>query len=146
MSLRERLADSDDDSMKLGLATRREVLGDAYVDAALERADGWGDLVQDVVTRRVWGDAWNREELTRPQRSLVTLAVLSAGGHGAELEAHVVGALRNGLTPEQIVEVVVHVGHYCGAPCALTAMRHVKAALDRELGPPGPADRSPAPS
>lgn len=134
MTLRDRLASSDDPALGLGLRTRREVLGDDYVEAALDRAAGWGEPLQEVVTANVWGAGWNRPGLDRPSRSLVTISLLSAGGHVDELETHVRGGLRNGLTPEQIVEAVIHVGHYCGAPVALRAMRHVKAALEGAVG------------
>lgn len=113
-----------------GMRTRREVLGDPYVDAALTRAAGTGDALQDLVTDNVWGDLWGRDELDRRSRSLVTVALLVAGGHHDELRAHTRGALRNGLTPAEVVEVVLHCSGYCGAPVALAAMRTVREVLD----------------
>lgn len=127
-----RLAAHPDPRVREGFARRREVLGDDYTLAAVERASALAEELQTWVTRDVWGSTWEREELDRPSRSLVTIALLIAGGHEAELAAHVRGGLRNGLTPEQILEVVRHCAVYCGAPAALTAMRTVAAVLGDE--------------
>ena len=132
MSVLSDLESSDDPAVRQGLATRRSVLGEAYVSRTLERPAEPGDDQQHLLTGQVWGTLWNREALDRRSRSLVTIALLVAGGHGDELEAHVLGGLRNGLTPEEITEVVIHSGAYCGAPVGLAGMRRVKAALARE--------------
>lgn len=106
-----------------GLATRRSVLGEAYVDRALASVDALSSDLQRLVTEFAWGDVWGRPGLERAQRSLITLALLTALNRPHELRVHVVGALRNGLTQEQIVEVIIHCAVYCGFPAALDAMR-----------------------
>ena len=124
------LANHDDPLVREGLARRREVLGDDYTLAAIHKASPLAEELQTWVTRDVWGRTWERTALDLPSRSLVTMALLIAGGHQQELAAHVRGALRNGLRPEQILELVRHCASYCGAPVALTAMRTLAEVLD----------------
>lgn len=124
------LADHDDPLVREGLARRRAVLGDDYTLSAIDRASPLAEELQTWVTREVWGRTWERGALDPPSRSLVTIALLIAGGHQQELAAHVRGALRNGLRPEQVLELVRHCAAYCGAPVALTAMRTVAGALE----------------
>jgi 4-carboxymuconolactone decarboxylase len=116
----------DDRRFDEGLAMRRTVLGDAYVDRALAAVDVHTADLQRLVTEFAWGDVWTRPELSRAQRSLVTLGLLTALNRPHELRVHVQGALHNGLTQEQIVEVVIHSAVYCGFPAALDAMRIVR--------------------
>lgn len=117
---------------ELGMQTRRAVLGDAYVDRALAAADARAADLQTMVTQFAWGTMWTRPALERSQRSLITLALLVQLNRPHELRAHILGALNNGLTPEQIVEVVMHCAVYCGFPAALDAMRTVREVLDAE--------------
>ena len=104
-----------------GLAVRREVLGAEHVDAALERADATTAAFQEMITRYAWGHVWTRPGLDRRTRSAVTLTALVALGHLAELELHLRAALRNGLTREEIVEVLLQSAVYCGVPAANAA-------------------------
>ncbi|MBP5935729.1 MULTISPECIES: 4-carboxymuconolactone decarboxylase [Streptomyces] len=106
-----------------GLATRREVLGDAYVQRSLDGADDFSMPIQEVVTQYCWGDVWDRPGLDRSQRSLINLAMISALNRPHELKVHVRGAVRNGVTKEQIQEVFLQVAVYCGAPAALESFR-----------------------
>ncbi|APX04231.1 4-carboxymuconolactone decarboxylase [Arthrobacter sp. QXT-31] len=106
-----------------GLATRREVLGDAYVQRSLDSADEFSMPMQELVTQYCWGDVWNRPGLERAQRSLINLAMISALNRPHELKVHVRGAIRNGVTKEQIKEVFLQVAIYCGVPAALESFR-----------------------
>lgn len=106
-----------------GLATRREVLGDAYVQRSLDGADEFSMPMQELVTQYCWGDVWNRPGLERSQRSLINLAMISALNRPHELKVHIRGAIRNGVTKEQIKEVFLQVAVYCGAPAALESFR-----------------------
>lgn len=106
-----------------GLATRREVLGDEYVQRSLDSADEFSMPMQELVTEYCWGDIWNRPGLERRERSLINLAMISALNRPHELKVHVRGAIRNGLTKEQIKEVFLQVAIYCGVPAALESFR-----------------------
>ncbi|MFI0821918.1 4-carboxymuconolactone decarboxylase [Streptomyces sp. NPDC021098] len=106
-----------------GLSTRREVLGDAYVQRSLDSADDFSMPMQELVTQYCWGDVWDRPGLERPQRSLINLAMISALNRPNELKVHVRGAIRNGVTRKQIQEVFLQVAVYCGAPAALESFR-----------------------
>ncbi|WP_443698367.1 glycoside hydrolase family 9 protein [Pseudonocardia humida] len=115
-----------------GLAVRREVLGPAHVDAALGRADDVTAEFQEMITRYAWGGIWTRPGLDRRMRSAVTLTALIAHGHFAELELHLRGALRNGLTRAEIVEVLLQSAIYCGVPAANSAFRVAQRVLAEE--------------
>lgn len=106
-----------------GIATRRKVLGDAHVDASLAAATGFSRDLQEYVTQYCWGDLWNRPGLTPQERSLVNLAMITALNRGHEFQAHVRGAINNGVTVEQIKEVLMQTAFYCGGPAALEAFR-----------------------
>ncbi|MGN7873792.1 4-carboxymuconolactone decarboxylase [Roseateles sp. 22389] len=106
-----------------GLATRREVLGDAYVDASIQNATDFTIDMQELVTQYCWGDVWNRPGLDRRSRSLLNLAMLTALNRPHELKIHVRGALNNGLTREEIKEVFLQTAIYCGVPAAIDAFR-----------------------
>ena len=106
-----------------GLATRREVLGDAYVDASIRNATDFTIDMQELVTQYCWGDVWNRPGLDRRSRSLLNLAMLTALNRPHELKIHVRGALNNGLTREEIKEVFLQTAIYCGVPAAIDAFR-----------------------
>jgi 4-carboxymuconolactone decarboxylase len=122
-----------------GLAVRREVLGPAPVDAALERADAVTAEFQELITRYAWGGIWTRPGLDRRMRSAVTLTALVAHGHLTELELHLRGALRNGLSREEIVEVLLQSAVYCGVPAANSAFAVARRVLAEEP-PDAPAD------
>jgi 4-carboxymuconolactone decarboxylase len=126
-----------------GLVERKEVLGDEYVDAALSRNAGTdGEALQKYVSESVWGSVWTRPGLDRRSRSLLNLGMLVALCQYHELAVHVRGALRNGLTRDEIVEAIVHATAYCGAPAGLAAMRVVQETLVAELGRRTAADES----
>jgi 3-oxoadipate enol-lactonase / 4-carboxymuconolactone decarboxylase len=110
------------DRYEEGLRVRREVMGEAAVAAALARADGFGGSFDAVATRYAWGDIWARPGLDRRTRSVVTLSALTTAGQLGELAGQVRAALRNGLTPAEIEEILVHTAVYCGLPAARAAL------------------------
>jgi len=116
-----------------GLAIRRQVLGDKYVDAALNGATDFSRPLQELLNEFCWGAGWGREGLTRKERSLINLAMLTALGRTHEVETHTRGALNNGLTPEQIREVFLQTAIYCGVPAAVDSFR-VAAKVVAEHG------------
>jgi 4-carboxymuconolactone decarboxylase len=111
-----------------GMRVRREVLGDAYVDAAVGRQTPFTEPFQDLLARFVWGSVWARDGLSRHDRSLITVAVLVAMNRGDELRIHLRGALNNGVTQDEIRELLLQCAAYCGAPAALTAF-HIAAEV-----------------
>ncbi|HEU0288067.1 MAG TPA: 4-carboxymuconolactone decarboxylase [Nocardioidaceae bacterium] len=120
-----------------GMAVRREVLGDEHVDRATAGATDVTRDFQRFITTYAWGGVWTREALDRRSRSIVTLTALVAGGHLAELELHLRGALRNGLTREEITEVLLQTAVYCGVPAANSAFAVAQRVLtsdDPSLG------------
>ncbi|MER7998403.1 MULTISPECIES: 4-carboxymuconolactone decarboxylase [unclassified Streptomyces] len=125
------------DPYDAGMRVRREVLGDAHVDraAATAAADGFGGDFQEFITRYAWGEVWTRDGLDRRTRSAVTLTALVSGGHLDELAFHTRAALRNGLTPDEIKEVLLHAAIYCGVPAANTAFKVAGAVIREETTP-----------
>ena len=109
-----------------GLAVRREVLGNEYVDKALQNTDDFSWPLQEYVTAHGWGASWVRPGLERKTRSMLNLAMLSALGRTHELKLHINGALNNGLTKEEIREVFLQVAIYCGVPAAVESFRSAK--------------------
>ena len=101
-----------------GMAVRRAVLGDAHVDRAVANTVEFTAPFQDLITRYAWGEVWSRPGLSRPERSMITLTALAALGREEELALHVRAAVRNGLTREQITEVLLQVAIYAGVPAA----------------------------
>ena len=122
-----------DDLFDKGLQTRREVLGAEYVDASLKNADEFMMPFQEMVTRNCWGDVWNRPGLTRRERSLLNLAMLTALNRPNEIRLHVRGAINNGVTREEIREVLLQTAIYCGVPAALDSFKVAKEVL-KEMG------------
>jgi 4-carboxymuconolactone decarboxylase len=104
-----------------GLKKRREVLGDAHVDKSLQSLTKFNEDFQELLTRYAWGEIWTRPGLPKQTRSLVTLALLVALNRNDELRMHVRAALNNGVSQEQIREVLLHTAVYCGLPAANTA-------------------------
>ncbi|HSE72022.1 MAG TPA: 4-carboxymuconolactone decarboxylase [Nocardioidaceae bacterium] len=119
-----------------GMAVRREVLGDEHVDRATAGITEVTAEFQEFITRYAWGGIWTRDALDRRSRSIVTLTALVAGRHFEELEFHLRAALRNGLTREEIVEVLLQTAVYCGVPAANSAF----AVAKRVLGEPSTTD------
>jgi 4-carboxymuconolactone decarboxylase len=101
-----------------GMRTRREVLGDEHVDRAVARTTEFTAPFQDLITRYAWSDIWSRPGLSRPERSMITLTALAILGQEEEFAMHVAAALRNGLTVNQIQEVLLQVAVYAGVPAA----------------------------
>jgi len=117
-----------------GLRIRREVVGDAYVDAALRGADDFSMPMQELVTEACWGSVWSRPGLDRRSRSILNLGMIAALNRPEELAAHVRGALTNGVTREEIREAFLQVAIYVGMPAGLSSFkiaREVFAGLDK---------------
>jgi 3-oxoadipate enol-lactonase/4-carboxymuconolactone decarboxylase len=114
------------------MEVRRQVLGDEHVDAAVERTTAFTRDFQDLVTRYAWGEIWTRPGLDRRTRSCITLTALIARGHENELPMHVRAALRNGLTPDEIGEVILQSAIYCGVPAANSAFAIAQEVLAEE--------------
>jgi 4-carboxymuconolactone decarboxylase len=122
-----------------GMRVRRAVLGDAYVDRAVERTTPFTAPFQDFITEVVWNDIWSRPGLDRRARSLVTLALLTALGHEGELALHVRGALRNGVTQAEIGEVLLHAVAYVGVPAGNRAFAVAQRVLEEVAAEGRPA-------
>ena len=118
-----------DDLRDRGMTTRREVLGDAHVDKALSEADSFTADFQDLLTRYAWGSVWSRPGLDRHTRSCVTVAMLAAQGSDHELAMHVRAARRNGVSVDEIREILLHVAVYAGLPRANRAFGVARDAL-----------------
>jgi 4-carboxymuconolactone decarboxylase len=106
-----------------GMKLRREVLGDAHVDAAVAKRNAFSEAFQDLITRYAWGEIWTRPGLPRQTRSLITVAMLVALNREEELRMHLRAALRNGATQEEIRETLLQSAIYCGVPAANSAFR-----------------------
>jgi 4-carboxymuconolactone decarboxylase len=123
---------SENGRYERGMAVRRAVLGDAHVDAAQARTDGFTADFQDLITRYAWGEIWGRPGLDRRTRSCITLAMLAALRCDGELAMHVRAARRNGLTADEIKEVLLQVAIYAGVPAANTAFAIAQRVLAEE--------------
>ena len=121
-----------DDTYDAGMKVRREVLGEAHVDRATESTTDFTAPFQDFITRYAWGSVWARDGLDRRTRSCITLAVLTALGRENEIALHVRAARTNGLTPQEIGEVLLHTAVYAGVPAANAAYAIAQRVLDEE--------------
>lgn len=121
---------TDEERRATGMAVRREVLGDAHVDRAVANTTEFTADFQDYITRTAWGDIWSRPGLGRRERSVAVLTAMIALGHHEEFEMHVRAARRNGLTVEEIQEVILQAGLYCGVPAANTAFKLAQRVLE----------------
>lgn len=113
-----------------GMAVRREVLGAEHVDRAMASADAFNGPMQALVTEYCWGAVWGREGLPRKTRSLLNLAMLTALNREHEFKLHVRGALRNGVSREEIGEVLLQAAIYCGVPAAISAFRQAREVFE----------------
>ena len=113
-----------------GMKIRRTVLGDEHVDRALENVNAFNDAFQDLTTRYAWGEVWSRPQLSKHSRSLVTLAMLIALNRKTEFRLHVKAALNNGVSIEEIKEVVLQSAVYCGLPAAHSAFHDAQEVFD----------------
>lgn len=123
---------NDEERAASGMRTRREVLGDEHVDRAVANTTDFTAAFQDFITRYAWGEIWARPGLSRPERSMITLAMLAALGRDAELPLHIRAALRNGLTPDDIREVLLQVAVYAGVPAANRAFAIAATIIDSD--------------
>lgn len=112
-----------------GLAIRRAVLGSEYVDRSLSAADAFTRPLQELVTEYCWGEVWNREGLDRKMRSAINLAMMTALNRPHELRLHVRGAVNNGLSRDEIREILLQTAIYCGVPAALDSFRVAREVL-----------------
>ncbi|MEV4657318.1 4-carboxymuconolactone decarboxylase [Micromonospora sp. NPDC049301] len=123
---------NDHERREAGMTVRREVLGDEHVDRAVAGTDEFTSDFQDLITRYAWGEIWTRPGLDRRTRSCITLAILATLHHDEELAMHVRAARRNGLTPEEVAEVLLQVGIYAGVPAANRAFKVAQQTLRQE--------------
>ena len=123
---------SGNDHFEKGLKLRREVLGADYVDGSLAKADDFMMAFQRITTEWCWGYAWNRPGLEKKTRSMLNLAMLTALNRPAEIKLHVKGALNNGVTVEEIKEILLHATVYCGIPAGLDAFKAAHEVLKAE--------------
>ena len=123
---------TEDDLFEKGLKVRKEVLGAEYVESSIANADEFSRPLQEFVTAFCWGTVWNRPGLPRKTRSLLNLAMLTALNRPHELRLHLRGALNTGCTKEEIAEVLLQAGVYCGVPSAVDAFRTARAFFAEE--------------
>lgn len=121
------------DRYERGMATRRAVLGDAYVDQTQTAKRPFDEPFQRFITEGAWGSVWSREALAKRERSLVTVALLAGLGHWDELALHVRATANTGARPDEVMEVLLHVAVYAGAPAANHAIKVARAAY-AEIG------------
>jgi 4-carboxymuconolactone decarboxylase len=115
--------------MEAGLRARREVLGDEYVDRSMKNADPFNMPFQEVVSEYCWGLCWTDETLSRRERSILNLGMIAALGKMQEFELHLRGALRNGLTPEELRAIMIQIAVYCGIPVGVDCFRTAKQVI-----------------
>jgi 4-carboxymuconolactone decarboxylase len=115
--------------MEDGLAVRRAVLGDEYVDRAMKNADAFNKPFQEIVSEYCWGLCWTDQTLSRRERSILNLGMIAALGKMHEFELHLRGALRNGLTEEEIRAVLIQIAVYCGIPVGVDCFRVAKQVM-----------------
>lgn len=118
-----------DEQYEKGLATRKQVMGDDFVEQALSNATSFTEPLQTHITRAAWGEIWQRPGLDRKSRSLITVAMLTALGKQQELKGHIRGALNNGVTITELQEALLHATIYCGIPAAAESFRTANAVL-----------------
>ncbi|MEO3431372.1 4-carboxymuconolactone decarboxylase [Pelagibius sp. CAU 1746] len=125
---------SDETRREAGRKTRSEVLGEAYVAASDARRSDFNADFLDFITEGAWGSVWSRPGLTRRERSMITIALLAAGGHFEEVAMHVRATANTGASPEDIKEALLHVAVYAGVPAANQAFKVAKQTLDEMAG------------
>lgn len=124
----------ENETFKAGLAVRKKVLGDKYVSESLAQADEFTEPLQQFLTEHAWGAVWVREGLSLKTRSMLNLAILTAINRPNELRIHLRGALNNGVTREEIGEIFLHCGVYCGAPAAFDSFKVAKQVFAEDAG------------
>jgi 4-carboxymuconolactone decarboxylase len=123
---------ADNELHEKGMAVRRQVLGDAYVDKATANIDDFNRDFQRILTEYCWGEVWTRQVLTNKQRSLNNLCIIATLNRAAEFEMHVRGALKNGCTPAEIRDTLIQVAVYAGIPAGVEAFRIARKVLTDE--------------
>jgi len=117
------------ESFERGLATRREVLGKQYVDESISKANDFNLPMQELVTEYCWDRVWNRPGLERKTRSMINIAMLTALNRPHELKLHIKGAIRNGVSRDEVREILLQTAIYCGVPAAIDSFRIAREAL-----------------
>ena len=120
------------DQYERGLKCRKEVLGDAYVEASLNKADDFNRDFQEMVTEYCWGGTWGRGVLSKRDRSILNLGMLAGLGKSQEFKLHFKGAITNGLSMEDLREILIQIGVYCGIPAGIEAYRLAREVLTAE--------------
>lgn len=120
------------DQYERGLKCRKEVLGDAYVEASLNKADDFNRDFQEMVTEYCWGGTWGRGVLSKRDRSILNLGMLAGLGKSHEFKLHFKGAITNGLSMEDLREILIQIGVYCGIPAGIEAYRLAREVLEAE--------------
>jgi len=132
---------NENETYKAGLAVRKQVMGEKYVHDSLSQADDFTEPLQQYLTEHAWGAVWVRDGLPRKIRSMLNLAILTASNRPNELKLHVRGALNNGVTKEEMCEIFLQCGVYCGAPAALDSFKLAQQVFKEEAAA-NPAPRS----
>lgn len=127
------MQDNNDPEFERGLAMRKQVMGEAFVAHAFGNMTPFTEPIQQHITRKAWGDVWQRGTLDLKTRSLITVTMLAALGKQNELKGHVRGALNNGATPAELQEVLLQVAVYCGVPTAVEAFRTAASVVEADL-------------
>lgn len=122
------------EDQKAGEIIRREVMGSDHVDNSLGNATAFDMPLQEAAMEHAWGGVWTRDGLDRKTRSIATVSMLIALQAHAELKGHIRGALNNGVSPEELREIIMHAAAYCGYPAALSAMRVAREVIDNHQG------------
>ena len=122
----------NDEMYEKGLKIRKEVLGSEYVEKSLANADDFTSPMQRLVSEYCWGAVWGREELPKKTRSMLNIAMLAVLNRPNEFKLHVRGALRNGVTKEEIREILLQVSIYAGVPAAIDSFKNAKEILEKE--------------
>ncbi len=123
----------EDSAFQQGLATRKKVMGEDFVERAFASVTDFNSPIQEHITRAAWGDVWQRPGLDLKTRSLITVAMLTALGKQHELKGHLRGALNNGATPAELQEVLLHAAVYCGVPTAVEAFRTASEVVEARV-------------
>ncbi len=124
----------NDEMFEKGLKIRKEVLGSEYVEKSLANADDFTSPMQRLVSEYCWGAVWGREELPKKTRSMLNIAMLAVLNRPNEFKLHIRGALRNGVTKEEIREILLQVAIYAGVPAAIDSFKNAKEILENESG------------
>ena len=122
----------NDEMFEKGLKIRKEVLGTEYVEKSLANADDFTSPMQRLVSEYCWGAVWGREELPKKTRSMLNIAMLAVLNRPNEFKLHIRGALRNGVTKEEIREILLQVAIYAGVPAAIDSFKNAKEILEKE--------------